>query len=363
MRILDRYILKSIVAIFLGSLLVFFFLYVVVDILGHLDEFLRDKVPFQIIIDYYASFLPIIFVQTAPVAFLLAVLSTFSRLNVGNEIVAMRAAGMDIWQLTKQTIFLAFLISICIFWINEFVIPEAMQASDKIKIEKIEGKKSIIQKERINNLAYFGLKNRLFFINIFEPKELSMEGITILEQDKNQELKKKIYAFKGIWEKEKWKFYRAQIFSYDETGAEQSEFFEEKVMNIPETPEDFMKQRIQVDYMNIKQLKEYIAKLSDSGAATVVRNMNVDIQQRISYPFSTLIIMFVGLPFALMIKKRKGMTFASFGMCVAIGFLYYLVNAVSIALGKSGIFPPIISGWFANVVFLIIGLAILKKIS
>ncbi|MBM3251653.1 MAG: YjgP/YjgQ family permease [Candidatus Omnitrophica bacterium] len=363
MRIIDRYILKSIVTIFLGGLLAFFFLYVIVDILSHLEEFLRDKVAFDIIRDYYISFLPIIFVQTAPVAFLLAVLFTFSRLNVNNEIVAIRSAGINIWQLVRQTIFLACLISIIIFWVNEKVIPPAMQLSDKIKTEQIEGKKHTSQKDKINNLAYFGLNNRLFFINAFIPKELSMEGITVLEQDKNQELRKKIFALKGTWQKDQWTFFGTQIFSYDGTGNETSEFLEEKVMDIPETPEDFLKQRIQVDYMNIKQLSNYLSKLSDSGAKTVIRNMKVDIQQRYAYPFGTLVVVFMGLPFGLMIRKRKGMTFASFGICIAVGFLYYLVNAVSIALGKSGVFEPIISAWFANILFFMIALILLKKIT
>lgn len=361
MRILDRYILKSVVAIFIGALLVFLSLYLIIDILGHLDEFLREKVDLLIIWEYYASFLPIIFVQTAPIAILLAILATFSKLNVNNEIVAMRSAGINIWQLSKHTILFAFIISIFIFWVNESIIPGAMQTSDKIKIEKIEGKSSITQKERINNVAYFGRKNRLYFINAFEPQNLSMEGITILEQDKNQELKEKIYALKGLWQNGKWIFSGMQVFSYDESGAETSEFINEKIMDIPETPNDFMTQRIQVGYMNIKQLKDYVDKLSDSGAKSVVRNLNVDIQQRLSYPFGSLVIVFVGLPFSLMIKRRKGMTFASFGVCIFIGFLYYLTNAVSIAFGKSGLFPPILSGWFANILFLIIGLVLLRK--
>ncbi|HOX53943.1 MAG: LPS export ABC transporter permease LptG [Candidatus Omnitrophica bacterium] len=363
MRILDRYILKSIVTIFLGALLVFLTLYLVVDILGHLDEFLREKVSPLIIWEYYASFLPIIFVQTAPIAILLAILATFSKLNVNNEIVAMRSAGINIWQLTKQTVLFAFIVSIFIFWVNENIIPQAMQTSDKIKMEKIEGKASLTQKEKINNVAYFGKKNRLYFINSFDPKTLTMEGITILEQDKNQELKEKNYALKGIWKNRKWVFSGIQVFSYDKNGAETSEFIDEKTMDIPETPTDFMTQRVQVDYMNIRQLEDYKAKLADSGAKSVIRNLNVDIQQRFAYPFGSLVIVFVGLPFSLMIKKRKGMTFASFGVCMLIGFLYYLTNAISIALGKSDIFPPIMAGWLANVLFLIIGLVLLKKTS
>lgn len=363
MRILDKYILKSVIAVFFSALLVFFFLYVIVDIFGHLDEFLREKVLLSAIRDYYISFMPIIFVQTAPVAFLLAVMFTFSSLNVNNEIIAMRSAGMDIWQLVKSTVFFACIISIVLFWVNEDVIPKAMQLSDNIKQEHIEEKGSAPQTERVNNLAFYGQGNRLFFIDIFEPKQLSMEGITILEQDRSQNLKKKIYALKASWKEEKWIFYNTQIFSYEKDGIEQSEFFKEKIMDISETPEHFLKQRIQVDYMNIKQLKDYILRLSDSGAKTVLRNLSVDIQQRFAYPFSIIVIMFVGLPFALMMKRRKGMTFASFGICIAVGFLYYIVNAVSIALGKSGLFVPVVSAWSANILFSATGLYLLKKIS
>jgi len=62
-----------------------------------LSKFLREKVALLVIWEYYASFLPIIFVRTAPIAILLAILATFSKLNVNNEIVAMRSAGINIW--------------------------------------------------------------------------------------------------------------------------------------------------------------------------------------------------------------------------------------------------------------------------
>ncbi|MCR4336834.1 MAG: LptF/LptG family permease, partial [Candidatus Omnitrophica bacterium] len=74
MRILDRYMIKSIVTIFLGTILVFCFLYVLVDSASNLDEFIDRKIPLTILIQYYLSYLPVIMVQTSSIACLIAVL-------------------------------------------------------------------------------------------------------------------------------------------------------------------------------------------------------------------------------------------------------------------------------------------------
>jgi len=93
MRILDRYILKSVLSIFLGCLLIFFFLYIIIDVFSHLDEILKQKVNIDVLFRYYISYLPIIFVQVSAIASLLSTLYTFGTLNRNNEIVAMRSSA------------------------------------------------------------------------------------------------------------------------------------------------------------------------------------------------------------------------------------------------------------------------------
>ena len=87
--------------------------------------------------------------------------------------------------------------------------------------------------------------------------------------------------------------------------------------------------------MNIKQLKSYIDRFSKSGAIKALNNMRVDLHQKIAYPFGNFVIVLVGLPFALMIRSRKGSTFMSLGLAIILGFLYYVANAVSLAFGKT----------------------------
>ena len=71
MRILDRYIFKSVFSSFIGCILTFQFLYVIVDIFSHLSDLLKDRIKLPVLGLYYLSYLPVIFVQVTPVACLL----------------------------------------------------------------------------------------------------------------------------------------------------------------------------------------------------------------------------------------------------------------------------------------------------
>jgi lipopolysaccharide export system permease protein len=350
---------------FIFCLLLFFFLYIMIDAFSNLDEMLETKVTLVTLMQYYLYFLPIIFVQTAPIACLVAGLFTLSNLGINNEVIAMRTAGLSFWQITKPIIYFGLVVSVLIFAANELIVPTAVTQSDKIKNEKMVYEGNRAKQEIIHNFTFFGLKNRLFFINTFNVENKSLEGITILEQDNEQNLKAKVVALSGEWRRSKWTFHQVQIMNFDINGqmTEGIQHFDEKVMDITESPRDFLRQRIQISSMNIKQLNDYINKFRYSGAKAVLRNLYVDINQKIAYPFSNIIILMTGLPFALMTKKRKGLAFASLGLCLVIGFFYYVLNAVALALGKAGVLESVIAAWTANAAFAFLARYLIVKVS
>src|SRR4030042_14417 len=125
-------------------------------------------------------------------------------------------------------------------------------------------------------------KNRLIFIHKFSPRINTMEGITILEHDERQNLIKKIVANKGIYKDGAWTFYQSVTYNFGKNGQvlDQPNYLEEEIMDIPETPQDFVSQGQRPDSMSIRQLKNYIGKLSRSGASTVIRNLKVRSEER-----------------------------------------------------------------------------------
>jgi lipopolysaccharide export system permease protein len=366
MRILDRYITKSVIKIFTFTLLTFCFLYVLIDITSQLDEFIDRKIPINILVQYYISYFPIILSQPiSSVACLIAVLFTFSNLNASNEVVAMRASGLTFWQITKPAIVFGLIISVLVFWVNERLVPRATEVTQQIRNENmiLLVDRMSKKKNKIKNLTFYGLKNRLYFIDTFDPDESELKGITIIEHDEAQNMKQKIVALKGVWTGIAWKFYQCQITTFNQSDIRtplKIKVYKEKLMDIKESPEDFLKQRLNVNSMNIRQLRDYIGRFSKSGAKKALNNMRVDLHQKIAYPFGVFVIVLIGLPFALMIRSRKGSPFISLGIALILGFLYYVANAVSLAFGKSGLLPPIFSAWMTPVLFTIIALVVIE---
>lgn len=366
MRILDRYILYSMVKVFVGSILIFLMLYVIIDVFSNLDEILKQKTEIHLLFIYYLNFLPFIFVQVAPFTCLLGCLYTLGMLNRNNEIIAMRTSGLSIFQITKTLIIFACLISILIFLVNDKFVPQSEINKQKIKNQMQQGYKKTQGKaqETITNLSIYGLKNRLFFINKFIVSENKMEGITILEQDNLANVRKKIVASKGQHLDGLWHFYECITYFFDDQGRLKGKpaYFAEQLMDIAESPQDFLKQRQKPEFMSVAQLNNYILKLSITNAKRVVRNLKIDLYQRFFMPLTSLVILIVGIPFSL-IMQRRATGLSSLGIAIMLGFLYYVVNAVSVAFGKAGLLPPILAVSLSHIIFLSFGLYLIYEFS
>lgn len=353
MKILDRYIIKSVVFIFLATIVLFCLLYLLIDSASNLDEFINRKIPISIIIQYYITYLPILLTQTSAFACLLAAMLTYSNLNTNNEIIALRSSGLSFWKITQPVLCFAIIVSACVFFINERYIPRAEIQAEKIRNENmiLESDRKRKKKAKIKDLTFYGLKRRLYHISAFDPNTHELSGITIVGYNDQQLVIEKIVALRGIWTGIAWKFLRCHISTTTPEGTTQVRVYKEKLMDIKETPQDFLKQRLNVTAMNIKQLRSYIDRFSKSGAERALNNLRVDLHHKIAFPFANFIIVLAGLPFALMTGRRKAQTFLAIGISITLGFLYYVLNAVGLALGKGGLFPPFFAAWMTPLCF------------
>ena len=366
MRIIDRYILKSIITIFIGMVITFAFLFILIDTFGNLQDFIAKKVSYETIGRYYLTFLPMIYVNTSTMACLVAVLFTYSNLSSHNEIVAIRTSGMNFWQVTRPALIFTLIVSAVVLLVNECFVPQSSLINQEIRQSDI--KVILAEKNQglpiIKNFTLYGLKNRLFFIDTFNPNTNTLNGISIIGHDRNQNLTEKIVALKGTWTGLAWKFYNCQITTYSSAMpnvTKEIKIYPEKLMDIKETPKDFLRQRLDITAMNIRQLSEYIGRFSGSGAVKTVNNLTVDLFEKIALPLRIIVIVLVGLPFVLAnSSKRKAATFASIGIALIIGFLYYILDAMGLALGKGGALPPWSCAFIAPTIFFIIGMTAIK---
>jgi len=349
MRILEKYVLKEFIHSFFFAMVVFLFLFIIIDSFTHLDDFSKSGTAFAIIIRYYAAAVPSVFVQCAPIASLLAMVYTMGKLNYNNELIAMRSGGMSIYRIVSPVIVAGIVLSLSIFLLSEKIAPRSQEAADKIKNQYIEAKPSAA--EVLNNLAIYGFSNRQFFVNTFNTKTNTLTGLTILEHDNRQNVIAKLFAQNITWKENRWVADKCFVYKFDvDNRLSDYKYHENYVVPIEEKPEDFLRQHQQMSYMSSAELRDYIKKLKGSGAETAIRNLHIDLYQKMIAPFTCLIMIFIGIPCSMAIR-RKAVGFSSVGISILIALLYYVLQAVSIALGKNNIFPVAASVMLTPLIF------------
>lgn len=360
MKIIDRYIVREFLVPFFYCLTVFISLYIVIDLFNRMEDIVKHHVGVSILLQYYLAFLPIIFVRTAPMACLLSTLYVLGNLSKYNELTAFKASGLNIWRLTLPFFYLGLVISFGTLMINDRIVPQANLVSTTVKEEHLDKEKKIHQQRIVENIALYGTRNRLIHVRKFYPRDNLLKEITILEQDEQERVTAKIQAKIAKWTDNNWIFFDCFIYKFNQTGQMTGEpsFFKKMLIDIEERPKDFLRRESSAEFMSYKKLKGYIQRLSGSGAK-IVQRLLVDLHHKISFPFISLVIIFLGIPFALCAQGQGKV--ANIGLCIIIGFFYYTVEALSLALGKRGTLPPFLSAWFANILFSTVAIMLMRR--
>lgn len=361
MKIIERYISKEFIKSFFYCLAVFIFLYIMADLFNYIDEMIRHGVAVKSIFIYYANFIPSIFVQVMPIAVLLSIVYVLSTLNRHNEITAIRANGVSLWSIIRPLVVAGFLLSVVVFLVNDKLVPPSLAISSEIRKNEIRrAKKKEAKKEVLKDIAIYGAKNRIIYIRSFDTQKNILKKVIILEHDENQNLVSRSSAQEARWSLNGWTFYDLSTYRLDNAGniIGNPAFFKEKAYDLSETPEDFKKTQWRTEFMNYRELANYITQFSGSGLK-MVREKLVDLHYKISFAFTSLVVILVAAPLSLL--PARGGILMGIGISMLVALSYYAISAVCLALGKGGIFPPFISAWMANFIFLGMGIYLMQK--
>jgi lipopolysaccharide export system permease protein len=104
-RLLHRYVLRQLVAPFCFALAALTGLMLLSQVAKKFGALVGKGLPWSVIAEVFALSLPFIIAMTLPMAVLLAVLYTFSHLAADNEITAMRANGVSVYQVLTPVLF------------------------------------------------------------------------------------------------------------------------------------------------------------------------------------------------------------------------------------------------------------------
>ncbi len=357
MKILDKYLLQTFVSTLLFTLFAFICIFVIVDLVDRLREFLNHEVPRSIILNYYLFYVPYIITLILPITILLSALLSVGKLARFNEVTAMKSAGLSIKRILLPLFLFGFLLSIFMIYFGERVVPFTNQRMFNIERENL-GKHTHLEMRR-NNIYFRDPKfQHWIFINHYDPRLHKANRVSIQEINNNR-LLSRIDAQQMIWKDSSWVF----INGTERKLVAKNEFDYEKFdslrySQISFLPEDFAKVQKKHEEMTYAELKKFIEEVAQNGGEP--QTWLVDLYLKISFPFANFIILLFGAPLAAN-KNRSGKALG-FGISLFVAFFFFGFVKTGQTLGHNGVLPPLIAAWLGNFVFLVAGSIILVKV-
>jgi lipopolysaccharide export system permease protein len=360
-KILDRYIVRQFTVSFLFGLVAFLLIFVLVDAMEHLDDFIDAHAPMKTVIDYYIAFLPEIIKLMTPVAVLLGSLFVIGRLSTNSELTAMKSSGVSLYRVLTPFLAVAFLISFASIYLNGWVVPRAN--AKKYNIERTVLNRGNDFSTRMNIFFQEGPR-RIVSMNYFDPQTNIASHVSIQDfADSNMTVLVRRYdAPKMNWigttpastvlPIRGWTLLKGAMRDF-EGNTQHLSFFDSLAMGkLSLTPSDIEKKQRKPDEMEYGDLREFIQNQERAGQD--VSRWLVDFHSKLAFPFASVIMVLFGVPFASA-RPRSGLALG-FGICTAVTFIYLAFMKVSQVIGYNGDVNPLLTAWLANLIFLAAGI-------
>ncbi len=424
MKILDRYIIRSLIPPFVGSLVVILFVLILDFILDILNLVISKGVPVYSVAKLFTYSLAGMFFLAVPMAILLSSLMAYGRLSSDNEIIAARALGISFLRIMVPGMVLAIIMSLLMICFGDRVLPEANLAARRI-MRQIHRKKPLAALEpRVfiddfpNIVLYIqnvdDRAGKIFGVQLYEKREMQPPRIImapegdvryIQEQDVIQ-----FTLYNGeihdIDPDEPRRYTRAhfsrQIITVGNLGTQMGEIDEQKrserefsigmlihEIRIQKTAIDSMKNEARaivarsIDSLFFCRRYETIPRSTPQRRALLVqrkilsrlrqlkisiadierrrRKLEVELQKKYSLPLACLMFLLVGAPVGAW-ARRGGI-----GIAVGLSFGFFLIYWAFLIGGEEiadrGLVHPIVGMWSGNIVMLAIAASMLYRVT
>ena len=352
MKLLDKYILKQVIEMFIMGVLVFTSIIFASDtFITLIKQISMYGIPFKIAFLIIILHLPSVFVMTIPMGVLLATVMTLNGLILSSEITVMRACGIGLNRIAKP-IFIFGIVMACVsFVLNETVVPIMTKQSTDLALYAFskknipEGKHNFTFKETKES----GVLKRLFYVGDCTNKKL--HNITVLDASKDGTIQI-LQAREGATSPEGWKFQKGAIYTISDSGKTlDTTLFGDSTIKFGMDLSKEMNRNLANEH-NFVQLCQFLAK-SDVQDKHVLK---INLFDKIALPLTTIVLVLIGVPLAITpprVRYNRGFLFS-----ILIIFAYYLIRALSISFGEAGSLPPILAAFMPNIILSIAGAAL-----
>lgn len=352
-----RYMAKQFLLAFLGVFFVFIGVIFLIDTI----ELLRrsggkEEATFGVVLSMAIFKLPLTAQKTLSFAVLFGAMFAFWRLNRSSELIALRAAGVSVWQFMLPVIATALLLGAFKIAAVNPVAAVMIGRYEQLENRYLRRLGSLMaatssgvwlrQPEEEGPSVIHAATARV------GPNELELSQVIVLRYRGQDEFAGRIDAERATLERGHWRLVKAQVTVPDQPSRSAA---------IYELKTDLTIARIQNSFsspatVSFWELPRFIDALEATGFSALGHRLHL--HSLIAEPMLYVAMILIAAVFSLRHNRRRGVLFAVAGG-IATGFVLFFLSDLVLALAHSTRLPPIFAAWAPPLASALIGLAAL----
>jgi LPS export ABC transporter permease LptG/LPS export ABC transporter permease LptF len=353
--ILDRYISKSYARLQLltfASLLGVFYISTFIDLS---DKLFKGKTTADLVLRYFYFQTPQFVYYVLPLSVLIAALVTVGALTRNSELIVMKACGVSLYRAALPLVAFGMLSGLLLFGLEEYVLASSNRQAMDLDHEIRFGTARVTSLQ--NRRWVVGRNGEIFHYMFLDPRRGVISDLTRYEFDHRE------WRLTGITFIASATFDRASYTADSPTGRWSAAKgwsldvgpggvpraytpFSNRVFTF-EPPDYFGSEQPEAVSMTYGELKQYIDSMQGSGL-NILQPL-VDLHRKISFPFVTLVMTLIAVPFAASTGRRGAMYGIGVGIVIAI--VYWTATNLFGLVGSVGLIAPVLAAWAPNLLF------------
>jgi lipopolysaccharide export system permease protein len=381
LNLLDRHIFKSVLLTCFAAVGLFTFVFAlgnfIRDLLGPV---LADQLPPIMLVRLILLLLPYAIIYALPAGILTGVLLTLGRLSADSEITAMRAAGISLIRVARPVFALAALGTATAVYANFESMPWS----------RVEYHRDLAEAMRANPLSFIvpktfirDFKGLVVYIGDRAENSLVLRDIWVWKLDKESREESFIHAESGRIDYEQGKhafvltLFKPILEERDSknpedvtTKAPRVQKFEQ-LQELRVSLEQYVAQNVfhvKPEWLRYGELEtrraELEAKQPEPGKekelAIERMKLAIIVVDKVNTSLAVFAFAFMAVPLGIRVSRRE--TSANLGVAVLLVLGYYLLNTVVKSLDQHPEYRPDLLLWVPNVVFLLFGAWLLRRV-
>ncbi len=352
--LLDLYISKQYLRILAMTIVAMLGLFYISTFIDMSDKLFKGQTSLGLIGQFLFWETPQYLQYVIALAVLLSGLVTIGLLTKNSELIVMRACGISLYRTALPMVVFALLASSVLFAMEENVLGAANQRAERLRHLIRTGQP--LSSGIVNRQWIVGNKGEVYHYQYYEPHNKELNSLSVFMFDpQTHELRSRMFAQKARYvpdiergvERPQWLIDSGWIRQFDTKSASSTYTAVSNKAEIMEPAEYFVTESREPDLMNFSQLRAYINELRSSGYN--VLDHEVGLHRKVAFPFVTLVMTLIAVPFAVTTGRRGAMY--GIGVGIVLALVYWTMISIFAAFGQGGLINPMLAAWAPNLVF------------